>query len=227
MQTGRADLDAMLKVSTIPADEPVFIGRAQDADAAEMTRAWAALHLARGGSKANAEAALRQAEAMEAWPVKKVPGDDHWTADERKQLEYAFSQRAWRARGDDSDLRIALAVQRGYAQAHGQLSVALAGQLPFKAIDCAHRDGTAYLGFGIHDRVPDDAQRGVKPGDYWFGVILWDIWREPSQWVFSKDGEPVWSEPLAYFELTPPANLDHLLELHDRRGAADKSESAA
>lgn len=54
----------------------------------------------------------------------------------------------------------------------------------------APRDGTAVLGYGKHTHSPADAQRGVKPGDHWWAIMLWDIWREPSRWVFSKDGKP-------------------------------------
>ena len=127
MQTGRADLDALLKVATIPSDEPVFILRAQDTEAADTVRAWAALHLADGGSEAVAESALQQAEAMDKWPIKKRPSPDHWSVPERLQLGFLFDQRAYRARGDAADLRIRLAEQRTFALARSQMRAFLSG----------------------------------------------------------------------------------------------------
>jgi hypothetical protein len=68
----------------------------------------------------------------------------------------------------------------------------------------AAKDGTAFLAFGIHDHSPDDAERGVVAGDYWWAIIRWDIWRAPHQWVFSKDGASVWSEPQCWQPLVGP-----------------------
>jgi hypothetical protein len=57
----------------IPADEPVFLLRAQDEVAARTVRYWAMALEARGGDPVIVEAARRQAQRMDAWPVKKMP----------------------------------------------------------------------------------------------------------------------------------------------------------
>lgn len=55
----------------IPADEPVFLIRGQDAVGATAVRGWAHLHHVNGGSDTLYESAMRHADAMEAWPKKK------------------------------------------------------------------------------------------------------------------------------------------------------------
>jgi len=95
MKTGRQDLDAMLRVASIPADESTFLLRAQDPNAAATVRAWVEISKHAGVPKAVLEQALRQADAMERWPVKKLPNADHLTEDEAKQLAYAHSRRLW------------------------------------------------------------------------------------------------------------------------------------
>lgn len=54
----------------IEADEPVFLIRAKDIVSGDAVRAWANLHLMRGGDPAMAKAAYRQADLMDAWPTK-------------------------------------------------------------------------------------------------------------------------------------------------------------
>lgn len=66
MNTGRPHSD-------IPAEEPVFILRAQDRFAASAVRFWAFSMVNHGGDQATFEAAMAQAAALEAWPVKKMP----------------------------------------------------------------------------------------------------------------------------------------------------------
>lgn len=95
MKTGRDDLDAMVRVTSIPADEPTFLLRAQDSCAAEAVRAWAEFSLAAGAPIAVVEQALKQADAMEAWPIKKTAGADHLTGDEAMRLKYEFGRRTW------------------------------------------------------------------------------------------------------------------------------------
>ena len=56
----------------IPADEPVFLIRAQDQVSGAAVRAWAHLHRLNGGSDAPYTAAMAHADLMEAWPVKKA-----------------------------------------------------------------------------------------------------------------------------------------------------------
>lgn len=57
--------------SHIPADEPVFLIRAQDAVGAAAVREWARLHRVNGGSEEAYAAAMDHADKMEAWPKKK------------------------------------------------------------------------------------------------------------------------------------------------------------
>jgi hypothetical protein len=55
----------------IPADEPVFLLRAQDYLAAGIVAEWANRNEKRGGDSELTAAARRQSAAMAAWPVKK------------------------------------------------------------------------------------------------------------------------------------------------------------
>lgn len=84
--------------------------------------------------------------------------------------------------------------------------------LEWLPMSSAPKDGTAFLAYGKHTHSPPDAQRGVKAGDHWWAIILWDVWREPQQFVFSKDGAPVWSEPQCWRPLLAP------LREHEREG---------
>ena len=56
----------------IPADEPVFLIRAQDQVGAAAVRAWAHLHRINGGSDEAYLLAMRHADRMEQWPKKKA-----------------------------------------------------------------------------------------------------------------------------------------------------------
>jgi hypothetical protein len=71
-------------------------------------------------------------------------------------------------------------------------------------MDSAPRDGSAFLAYGVHIGSPPDAQRGVKAGDHWWAIILWDKWREPHRFVFAKDGAATWSEPTHWMPLPEP-----------------------
>lgn len=75
MKHGRADYNEEIQAPAhiIPADEPVFLLRAQDRAAAPAVRAWAAVAQALGAEPEVVNNALHQAELMEAWPVKKIP----------------------------------------------------------------------------------------------------------------------------------------------------------
>jgi hypothetical protein len=68
-------------------------------------------------------------------------------------------------------------------------------------IESAPKDGSAILGFGTHVGTPHEEQRGVVAGDWWWAIMLWDVWRNPHQWVFSKDGSPTWSAPSHWMPL--------------------------
>ena len=91
----------------------------------------------------------------------------------------------------------------------------------WKMMVTAPMDGSAILGFGVHTGPHPTAARGVTAGDRWMAIMLWDVWREPHQWVFAKDGEPVWSQPLCWINLPlPPRAL-----IQARVGSAGTWES--
>lgn len=75
--------------------------------------------------------------------------------------------------------------------------------LEWLPIDTAPKDGSAFLAYGRHTDSPESAQRGVKAGDHWWAIILWDVWREPA-WVFAKDGTSTWSQPTHWLPLPAP-----------------------
>ena len=79
----------------------------------------------------------------------------------------------------------------------------------WKPINTAPKDGSAFLAYGRHTHSPKDAQRGVKAGDHWWAIILWDIWRTDEDsgrdaWVFAKDGKCTWSQPTHWLPLPSP-----------------------
>ena len=79
MQHARSDYDNVQEITTngttrrIPADEPVFLIRGQDALGAAVVRKWASLAARAGVAGDMVAAALEHADKMEAWPVKKMP----------------------------------------------------------------------------------------------------------------------------------------------------------
>jgi hypothetical protein len=95
MKTGRTDLDAIIKVASIPANEPTFILRGQNRTAAETVRHWAELEKAQGSPIAVVEQGLQQADALEAWPVKRALNADHLSEAQARQLSYQHSRRVW------------------------------------------------------------------------------------------------------------------------------------
>ncbi|MFN3624416.1 MAG: hypothetical protein ACK4TP_10175 [Hyphomicrobium sp.] len=54
-------------------DEPVFVLRAQDELAAAVVTDWAILAQKRGVSEQKVKEALELADAMKAWPTRKLP----------------------------------------------------------------------------------------------------------------------------------------------------------
>lgn len=118
--TGRSDYDARFKFDSIPADEPRFLLRAQDVAAPRAVRAWAEFAHEAGTPPATLEMALQQADAMEAWPTKKVASVDDLPEPRRLQLEYQLGRRArtW-AIGAQGDAATALAHQVGWADGVG------------------------------------------------------------------------------------------------------------
>ena len=112
---GRPDLDHLLKASHVPAGEPVFLLRGRDPAAFDGVIGWASKAHALGVPIAVIEQGLMQADALAAWTPKLLPGADHLTADEVKQLIFQHGRRAWKARDlDGEDLAIMLAERRGY-----------------------------------------------------------------------------------------------------------------
>ena len=72
MKHARPDYDHIQDpYGRIPADEPVFILRAQDDLAVDLVRTWANLNEARGGDHRMTQSARAHADLMEAWPKKK------------------------------------------------------------------------------------------------------------------------------------------------------------
>ena len=74
MKYSRSDYDRIQDpAGLIPADEPVFLLRGQDKVAPMVVRLWAQLADACGADPETVASARRQADAMAAWPVKKLP----------------------------------------------------------------------------------------------------------------------------------------------------------
>ena len=114
VKAGRPDLDATVRIPTLHAGEPVFIVRGQDPNAEGTVRDWAARAKAAGVDTAIIEQALRQADALARYGPKKLPGLDHLTDAEAKQLRYSHGRRAWNARTEAATPEILLAEQRGW-----------------------------------------------------------------------------------------------------------------
>ncbi len=97
-------------------------------------------------------------------------------------------------------------VLRNYALLEGAASqpVSEAVEGAWRPIADAPRDGTGFLAYGVHgDPVSENAAHGVQPGDHWWGIILWDIWRGLG-WRFSKDGTAMWGAPTHWQPLPSP-----------------------
>lgn len=71
MKTGRPDYDGGRAL--IPAEEPVFILRAQDRFAEDTIRYYANLVASHHGESTLTQHARQQADAVAAWPTKKDP----------------------------------------------------------------------------------------------------------------------------------------------------------
>lgn len=94
MKTGRPDLDAKIRISSIPDEEPSLVVRGRDPACAVTARAYGVASWKIKAPVAVIEQVLQQADRIAAWPHKKPVDDDHLTAAQRKQLEYQFSRRA-------------------------------------------------------------------------------------------------------------------------------------
>jgi hypothetical protein len=118
---GRADYDQLVNFRGLEPGEPYFMVRAKDAVAGDTVRAWVMLASIAGAPPALLEQALRHADRLDEWPVKKVPDAGHLTEAEQKDLVYCLQRRAWSAREDALDLRIFLAERRAHDQAVTEL----------------------------------------------------------------------------------------------------------
>lgn len=123
--TGRDDLNARLDIHGLVAGEPTFIMEGRDQLVGDATRCYAALAYEAGCDVALVESALQQADAIDAWPHKKLPDLARMTPERAKQLRYAFSRRAWYAREDVADVRIAFAQERAVNALQGALASTL------------------------------------------------------------------------------------------------------
>lgn len=121
MKTGRADLDQRIKISSVPQGEPTFFFRGHDINAPPALRAYAALNAEAGAPLAVVEQVLQQADAMQAWPVKRLVDAGHLNAEEQKDLVAQLGRRAWNFGVDhiptEQDLLIR---QLGYDDARGK-----------------------------------------------------------------------------------------------------------
>lgn len=119
--TGRDDYDKLVHFRALAPDEPYFMIRGQDAVSGDAVRAWAQLARDAGAPPALVEAALEQADRLDAWPTKKVPDDDHIDPAERAQLAYRLERRAWAARADCADTKVMLAEERAHTAVRASL----------------------------------------------------------------------------------------------------------
>ncbi len=84
MKHARQDYDRIQDpAGLIPADEPVFLLRAQDKFAAATLRYYASLVAAKGGSPGIVGATMTQAQLMDDWPKHKSPDMPALNAEER------------------------------------------------------------------------------------------------------------------------------------------------
>ena len=72
-QHSRSDYNDHMIDDLIPADEPVFLIRAQDQVSGPAVRAWARLAEAVGADEKIVAMARAHADLMDAWPTKALP----------------------------------------------------------------------------------------------------------------------------------------------------------
>ena len=124
--SGRSDYNAAAHFTQLEPGEPYFLIRGHDKLGATAVRAWAAAAYDAMAPMAIVETALKQADAIEAWPVKKLPDAKHLTSDQCLQLAFELERRAWNARSDSADARIMLAEERALTAAMSRLRPVLA-----------------------------------------------------------------------------------------------------
>jgi hypothetical protein len=71
----------------LPADEPLFVLRGQDADAADTVRFWASRTSQCGTPREKCDEARALAKQMDAWPVKQTAGRPETRVDSREVKE--------------------------------------------------------------------------------------------------------------------------------------------
>lgn len=121
-EAGRSDYDQLIDFRQAKAPgEPYFVVFAHDPSAGDTVRAWASLSHRKGVPVAQVESALQQADALDAWPEKRLPNARHLGAAEQQNLGHAFARRAWQAREDCADTRIMFAEERAIAAALGRV----------------------------------------------------------------------------------------------------------
>ena len=69
-----ARLAARIASGDMPADEPLFVLRGQDRDAADTVHFWASRANSHGTPLAKCDEAIELAAQMDAWPVKQTAG---------------------------------------------------------------------------------------------------------------------------------------------------------
>lgn len=107
--------------------------------------------------------------------------------------------------GEEEDPVIAAAVEGAIGRIAEMLL--LVGRRHWRPIETAPQDGFGFLAYGRHAAdCPLPGANRWRKGDHWWAIVQWDIWREPHQWVFGKDGRPLreWGEPLLWQPLEPP-----------------------
>ena len=124
--SGRSDYNAAAHFTQLEPGEPYFMIRGRDRLSGDAVRAWAALAHVAKAPPAVIEQALQQADAMDGWPIKKLPDAGHLSDDEQLQLAFELSRRAWEARSDSGASKIMLAEERALAAAMGRLRPVLA-----------------------------------------------------------------------------------------------------
>lgn len=117
---GRSDYNSFAHFTHLEPGEPYFLVRGRDPASADTGRYWASRALDLGAPVAVVEQALQQADAMAAYPEKRVPQASRLSEAEAAQLEYQFSRRA-HAAPETSDINVKLAERRAYDAAFGKV----------------------------------------------------------------------------------------------------------
>ena len=134
-QTGRPDYDHTSRIATTAPGEPVFIVKGSDVVAGDTVRAWASLAFEKGTPPEALELALQQAEAMDRWPVKKVPHGPDLSETDRLNLRNQHGRRAHSEREAVADIHPMLAEKLAHDTITGILRPILAELLTGQTVD--------------------------------------------------------------------------------------------